>query len=161
MFMAAVVLFGAFTVITAMVGSYETLLSVRFCAGLGFGAALPNMMAIAAEISRPEKAASTAAIMFCGMPVGGGLSALVTQVLPSGFDWRVLFLMGGVLPILLVPALWKFMPETLSRAREGQPRSAGRDAGLAHPHRWRHPPTLPFDGPFFSPAVSRRRPRGQ
>lgn len=124
-FMAAVVLFGAFTVITAMVGSYETLLSVRFCAGLGFGAALPNMMAIAAEISRPEKAASTAAIMFCGMPVGGGLSALVTQVLPSGFDWRVLFLMGGVLPILLVPALWKFMPETLSRAREGQPRSAG------------------------------------
>ncbi len=116
-FIAAVALFGSFTLATAMVGSYEALLSVRFCAGLGFGAALPNMMAIAAEISRPEKAASTAAIMFCGMPVGGGMSALVTQVLPAGFDWRVLFLIGGVLPVLMVPALWKLMPETLSRAR--------------------------------------------
>jgi AAHS family 3-hydroxyphenylpropionic acid transporter len=124
-FMAAVALFGAFTVVTAMVGSYEALLTVRFSAGLGFGAALPNMMAIAAEISRPEKAASTAAIMFCGMPVGGGVSALVTQVLPAGFDWRVLFLMGGVLPILLIPALWKLMPETFSRKRDGQARAAG------------------------------------
>ena len=70
-FIAAVATFGTFTLITASSGSYEALLSVRFCAGLGFGAALPNMMAIAAEISRPEKAASTAAIMFCGMPVYG------------------------------------------------------------------------------------------
>jgi AAHS family 3-hydroxyphenylpropionic acid transporter len=115
-FIAAVAMFGAFTLITASVGSYESLLAVRFCAGLGFGAALPNMMAIAAEISRPEKAASTAAIMFCGMPVGGGISALVTQVLPPGFDWRVLFLIGGILPMLMIPALWRLMPETLSRA---------------------------------------------
>ena len=118
-FIAAVALFGVFTLLTAMVGSYETFLSVRFCAGLGFGAALPNMMAIAAEISRPEKAASTAAIMFCGMPVGGGLSALVTQLLPTGFDWRVLFLLGGILPMVMVPALWRLMPETLKRSSGG------------------------------------------
>jgi AAHS family 3-hydroxyphenylpropionic acid transporter len=115
-FMGAVALFGAFTLLTSLAGSYETFLSIRFCAGLGFGAALPNMMAIAAEISRPEKAASTAAIMFCGMPVGGGISALVTQLLPAGFDWRVLFLIGGVLPILMVPLLWRLMPETLVRS---------------------------------------------
>jgi AAHS family 3-hydroxyphenylpropionic acid transporter len=117
LFVAAVAVFGAFTVLTAAIKSYEMLLIVRFCAGLGFGAALPNMMAIAAEISRPEKAAFTAAVMFCGMPVGGGLSALVTQLLPAGFDWRVLFLMGGILPVILVPVLWKLMPETLVRAR--------------------------------------------
>ena len=120
-FIAAVALFGAFTLVTALAQSYETFLTIRFCAGLGFGAALPNMMAIAAEISRPEKAASTAAMMFCGMPVGGGISALVTQVLPAGFDWRVLFLIGGVLPILMIPALWRLMPETLTRAKAGQP----------------------------------------
>lgn len=124
-FIAAVALFGTFTLATAGAGSYEALLAVRFCAGLGFGAALPNMMAIAAEISRPEKAASTAAIMFCGMPVGGGMSALVTQVLPAGFDWRVLFLIGGVLPVLMVPALWKLMPETLSRPRVTQAPNVG------------------------------------
>jgi AAHS family 3-hydroxyphenylpropionic acid transporter len=119
-FMAAVALFGAFTLTTAAVKSYDMLLLVRFCAGLGFGAALPNMMAIAAEISRPEKAATTAAMMFCGMPVGGGLSALATQLLPAGFDWRVLFLLGGILPMIMVPLLWRLMPETLSRTAATQ-----------------------------------------
>jgi AAHS family 3-hydroxyphenylpropionic acid transporter len=120
-FIAAVATFGAFTLMTAAIKSYDMLLLVRFCAGLGFGAALPNMMAIAAEISRPEKAATTAAMMFCGMPVGGGLSALVTQLLPAGFDWRVLFLAGGVLPMILVPALWRLMPETLARREADAP----------------------------------------
>lgn len=111
----AVAAFGGFTLATAFAGSYETLLAVRFCAGLGFGAALPNLMAIASEISRPGKAASTAATMFCGMPVGGGLAALTTQLLPAGFDWRTLFFLGGVLPLLLIPALHWLMPETLAR----------------------------------------------
>jgi AAHS family 3-hydroxyphenylpropionic acid transporter len=113
--MGAVAAFGSFTLATAFAGSYEALLAVRFCAGLGFGAALPNLMAIASEISRPGKAASTAAVMFCGMPVGGGLAALTTQLLPAGFDWRTLFFIGGVLPILLIPALRWLMPETLVR----------------------------------------------
>jgi len=128
-FIAAVAIFGAFTLLTTLSGTYETLLAVRFCAGLGFGAALPNMMAIASEISRPEKAAFTAAAMFCGMPVGGGLSALVTQLLPHGFDWRELFLLGGILPLLLIPALLRLMPETLSRV--GGNRDRGASVGEA------------------------------
>ena len=115
-FIGAVAIFGTFTLLTAFVAKFDTLMVIRFCAGLGFGAALPNMMAIAAEISRPERAASTAAIMFCGMPVGGGLSALATQLLPAGFDWRTLFLLGGILPLILIPALTWLMPETLTRA---------------------------------------------
>jgi len=113
--LGAVALFGCFTLATSLAGSYHALLAVRFCAGLGFGAALPNMMAIAAEIGRPEKRASTAAAMFCGMPVGGGLAALTTQLLPADFDWRTLFILGGALPILLIPALLRWMPETLVR----------------------------------------------
>jgi len=84
--LGAVAMFGCFTLATAFAGNYHALLAVRFLAGLGFGAALPNMMAIAAEIGRPEKAALTAAAMFCDMPVGGRLSALVTQILPADFD---------------------------------------------------------------------------
>ena len=89
--MGAVAIFGASRWPRHLPATIDALLAVRFCAGLGFGAALPNMMAIAAEISRPDKAASTAAIMFCGMPVGGGLAALTTQLLPPDFDWRTLF----------------------------------------------------------------------
>ena len=141
-FMAAVALFGAFTLTTAAVKSYDMLLLVRFCAGLGFGAALPNMMAIAAEISRPEKAASTAAMMFCGMPVGGGLSAMATQLLPAGFDWRVLFLLGGILPMVMVPLLWRLMPETLSRESTSQASAPRSDVFSALFGEGRALPTL-------------------
>jgi AAHS family 3-hydroxyphenylpropionic acid transporter len=115
-FVAAVAIFGLFTLLTAYAGRFDVLLGIRFAAGLGIGAALPNMMAIAAEISRPEKAAFTAAMMFCGMPVGGGLSALATQLLPAGYDWRTLFLLGGILPLVLIPMLVWLMPETLPRS---------------------------------------------
>jgi AAHS family 3-hydroxyphenylpropionic acid transporter len=114
-FIAAVLIFGVFTLLTTLTSTFALLFAVRFCAGLGFGAALPNMMAVAAEISAPDKRAVTAAAMFCGMPLGGGTSALLTQVLPPDFDWRVLFIVGGAFPLLLAPALHFLMTETLQR----------------------------------------------
>jgi AAHS family 3-hydroxyphenylpropionic acid transporter len=110
----AVVTFGLFTFLTSLSGGFMALFLTRMLAGLGFGAALPNMMAVATEISSPSKRATTAAAMFCGMPVGGGLAALVTQILPAGFDWRVIFVIGGVLPLFVAVALYFFMRETLS-----------------------------------------------
>ena len=112
-FIGAVLTFGVFTLLTTVTSTFDGLFAMRFLAGLGFGAALPNMMAVAAEVSAPEKRASTAAVMFCGMPLGGGSSALLTQLLPPDFDWRILFIMGGILPLLLAPLLYFLMPETL------------------------------------------------
>jgi MFS transporter, AAHS family, 3-hydroxyphenylpropionic acid transporter len=112
-FIGAVATFGVFTLGVALANSFTMLFVLRFLAGVGFGGALPNMMAIATELSVPRKRAQTAAIMFCGMPIGGGFSALLTQMLPPDVDWRVLFVVGGVLPTLLVPALWLWMTETL------------------------------------------------
>lgn len=112
-FIGAVATFGAFTLGIALANSFTMLFMLRFLAGVGFGGALPNMMAMATELSAPGKRAQTAAIMFCGMPIGGGFAAVVTQILPPDMDWRALFVVGGVLPVLLVPALWLFMSETL------------------------------------------------
>lgn len=121
-FMGAVLTFGVFTLLMTMATGFTSLYALRFLAGLGFGAALPNMMAVAAEVSAPEKRASTAAAMFCGMPVGGGTSALLTQLLPPDFDWRVLFIVGGVFPLILAPAIHYLMPETLQRRADAAPR---------------------------------------
>ncbi len=114
-FMGAVTMFGAFTLATAFAGNFASLFIVRFLVGLGFGAALPNMMAVASEISRPERRTITAAAMFCGLPFGGGMSALLTQVFSPETDWRVLFYIGGALPLIIVPALYLWMAETLQR----------------------------------------------
>ena len=85
-FIGAVLTFGAFTLLTSSVASFETLFAVRLLAGLGFGAALPNMMAIAAEISASARQASTATTMFYGMPLNDRTSTLLTQLLPAEVD---------------------------------------------------------------------------
>ena len=114
-FMTSVATFGIFTLLTPLASSFEALFAARLFTGLGFGAVLPNLVAVAAEISPPNRRALTAATMFCGMPLGGATVALFTQLLPRDFDWRTLFYVGGLLPLVLVPAIYAFMPETLQK----------------------------------------------
>jgi MFS transporter, AAHS family, 3-hydroxyphenylpropionic acid transporter len=120
-FVAAVLLFGVFTLATAFSSTFAALFTVRFLAGLHFGAAFPIMMAVATEVSTAEKRTQTATVMFCGMPLGGGVSALLTQAF-AGLDWRLLFYVGGAVPILLTILLYQWMPETLQRDPRGQRR---------------------------------------
>lgn len=107
----AVAVFGAFTLATTFVPNFEVLFAVRLCVGLGFGAALANIVAIAAEVAPPGRRGATATMMFCGMPLGGGIVALIAALNPEQ-DWRTLFLIGGILPLLLVPALFFLLRET-------------------------------------------------
>lgn len=108
---ASVAAFGVFSIVTAYVQSFELLLLARLATGLGFGGAMPNLIAVATEISPPNRRAATVTMMFCGMPAGGATVALVARFAPD-IDWRMLFLIGGLLPILLVPVVHLFLPET-------------------------------------------------
>ena len=118
-FVGAVLLFGVFTLATAVSSTFAALFAVRFLAGLHFGAAFPIMMAVATEVSAAEKRTQTATAIFCGMPLGGGVSALLTQAF-AALDWRLLFYVGGAVPILLTILLCQWMPETLQRGARGQ-----------------------------------------
>jgi AAHS family 3-hydroxyphenylpropionic acid transporter len=113
---AAVLAFGAFTLATMFASGYESLFAIRMGAGLGFGGALSNLMAMAAEVGSPSKRSLIGAIMFCGMPVGGGAVALMSWLTPAQ-NWRMLFLVGGVLPLLIAPALALFLRETRKPAK--------------------------------------------
>ena len=108
---SSVIALGAFTLGTMFAFSYESLFAARIGAGIGFGAALPNLMAMAAEVSPSDKRGSTGAMMFCGMPVGGGTVALISWLTPNQ-NWRMLFLIGGLAPLLIAPVLMLFLRET-------------------------------------------------
>jgi AAHS family 3-hydroxyphenylpropionic acid transporter len=110
--LGSVACFGLFSIATAYAPDYGLLLAARFLTGLGFGGAMPNLIAIAAEISRPERRAATTSAMFCGMPAGGAAVALLTQLGGEALDWRVIFLIGGALPLLIAPIIAFVLPET-------------------------------------------------
>jgi len=109
---ASVVLFGIFSVATGLVDGYGPLLAVRIATGLGFGGAMPNLIAIATEISSPKRRAGTVTMMFCGMPAGGAAVALMARTFGAALDWRTIFFIGGALPLLLALAIVAFLPET-------------------------------------------------
>ncbi len=104
--------FGAFSLLTALAHGFEALAFARFATGLGFGAAMPNLIAIATEISPPHRRAATTTSMFCGLPAGGTLVALIASHGGPGLDWRTLFLIGGALPLVLAPVVALVLPET-------------------------------------------------
>jgi len=109
---AAAAAFGAFSLLTAMAHGFELLVVARFATGLGFGAAMPNLIAVATEISPPGRRAATTTSMFCGLPAGGVLVSLIASQGGAALDWRVLFLIGGGLPLLLAPVILLLLPET-------------------------------------------------
>lgn len=121
---AAVATFGVFTLMTMQASSFEMLFAARLLTGLGFGGALPNVMAIAADVAVERKRGSTAAMMFCGMPVGGSFVALLSWLGYQG-EWRPLFLIGGIIPLLLVPVLVFAMKETQKPERGAFSAKAG------------------------------------
>jgi AAHS family 3-hydroxyphenylpropionic acid transporter len=114
---ASVAWFGVFSILTATVRTGEMLLVLRVLTGVGFGGAMPNMIAVASEVTRPERRAATVSGIFVGMPAGGGVASLITLAvltgaLPKSFDWRLIYLVGGVVPLLLAPIAFALLPET-------------------------------------------------
>lgn len=108
---AAVLLFGCFSLLTAHAGSYATLLLARLATGLGLGAALPILIALSSEVADAQLKGIAVSLTYCGVPLGGAMAAL-TGVLGVGGDWRLIFYLGGVAPILVAGLLALLLRES-------------------------------------------------
>ncbi|MGZ0785976.1 3-(3-hydroxy-phenyl)propionate transporter MhpT [Pseudomonas saponiphila] len=106
----AVLLFGLFSLCTAYVESYSSLLLVRFMTGLGLGAALPNLIALCAEAVSEQRRGTAISVMYCGVPLGGALAAVVAMF--SSEHWQTTFIIGGLAPLLVVPLMAWLLPES-------------------------------------------------
>lgn len=107
----SVMLFGLFSIATALAWSFPTLLLARLMTGVGLGAALPNLIALTSEAAGPRFRGTAVSLMYCGVPIGAALAAAL------GFSglasaWQTVFWVGGVVPLLLVPMLVRWLPES-------------------------------------------------
>ena len=105
----ALIAFGVFSILTAWAGTFEHLLAMRFLTGVGLGGALPNLVAMAAESTTPERRGRAVAIMYAGVPLGGAIASGVAMM-GLHEDWQSIFLVGGILPLLLVVPLFLLLP---------------------------------------------------
>jgi AAHS family 4-hydroxybenzoate transporter-like MFS transporter len=111
--MATTAIFGAFTLLTPWADSLTTLMILRLLTGLGLGGAMPNIIALTAEYAPARSRATLISLMFCGFPLGAVLGGfLAARMIPS-LGWESTFWLGGALPLLLLPALFVWLPESI------------------------------------------------
>ncbi|MCX2975446.1 MFS transporter [Halieaceae bacterium IMCC8485] len=108
----SVIVFAVFTLLTGFVNSYDELLLLRFLTGLGLGGAMPNATALITEYVSSRQRNVAVAVIFLGMPIGGITGGLLASELIPVFGWPSLFFVGGIAPLLLVPILLLWLPES-------------------------------------------------
>lgn len=106
----ALAAFGIASIATIFATSVEALVVLRFLTGVGLGGALPNLVSIAAEAVGPERKGRAVALMYAGMPLGAAVASLIALMDLHGGDWRSIFLVGGLLPLILVPFIYLGLP---------------------------------------------------
>ena len=122
--LGSVLAFAVLTLAIAFVDSIEMLATLRFLAGVGLGGAMPNAATLASEyVPRRQRPFAVTLTIVC-IPLGGAIAGeLAARVIPA-YGWRMLFTIGGVIPIVLALVLWKVLPESpryLAKRRERWP----------------------------------------
>jgi len=109
----SVVLFGFFTLLTAFAQGVTDLMVYRLLAGIGLGGAMPNALALTGEYCPKRLRATLVIIMFCGFSLGSIVGGVIAATLLDSLGWRAVFLIGAILPMLLLPVLIVKLPESL------------------------------------------------
>lgn len=109
---ASVLLFGLFALITAWTHDATDMAVMRLLTGLGLGAAMPNTTTLLCEYVPGKHRSLLITIMFCGFSAGSALVGFAAAYLIPLHGWRSVLIMGGVLPLVLVPFLLLFLPES-------------------------------------------------
>lgn len=84
----------------------------RFLAGLGLGGALPNASALMAEYAPARSRSLVLAAVLVALPLGSLAGAELAARLVPEHGWRIVFEIGGVLPIALAVAMGLAVPES-------------------------------------------------
>jgi MFS transporter, AAHS family, 4-hydroxybenzoate transporter len=105
---------GVLTVACSFATAIAELELLRFSAGLGLGAAVPNAIALVAEYAPRRRRIGLVTLTFCGYPIGAAFGALIATQLSPRFGWPSVFQFGGITTLLLWPVLYRYLPESLT-----------------------------------------------
>lgn len=110
---ASVAAFGGFCLLSGLSNSLTTLVVLRFFTGVGLGAAMPNATALTSEYSPLRSRSLLITAMFCGFTLGSAGGGFIAAGLIPAFGWRSVLYAGGILPLLGIPLLLAWLPESV------------------------------------------------
>ena len=95
-----------------MVSTTLWLTVFRFITGLGIGGGIPTSIALLSDFSPVRRQGGLVMAMTCGVPVGNVLGGIAAARLLAPFGWPAIFVVGGIIPLILLPLLAFMLPES-------------------------------------------------
>ena len=110
--LVSVAFFGAASLCCGLADSPPTLGALRFLTGIGLGGAMPMSVTLSSEYAPRRHRSVLVTGMFCGLTLGSGLGGVLAAHIVNQWGWRPVLVLGGVLPLSLLPFLMVALPES-------------------------------------------------
>jgi len=107
------IFFGIFTWASVLAQDLQTLIWLRFIAGIGIAGVLAIATALVTEFAPSRVRATLFIVMFSGVTFGGGIPGIVAAQYMSTHGWQILFWVGGIAPILIGFLAMATLPESI------------------------------------------------
>jgi len=109
----SMLVFGSLTWGAAYATNLNQMFWLRLLAGIGIGGVIPNVIALNME-SAPRHLRATLALIAVGLvPLGGAIPGIVSIFLVPTQGWQILFLVGGITPIVISAVALFGLPESI------------------------------------------------
>ena len=104
---------GFSTLAMVFAANLQQLFVLRIVTGIGIGGLMPNTVSLTSELSPKRFRAMLIVLMFTGITLGAGTPSVITAWLVPQYGWQVLFLIGGIVPLLIAACLVFVLPESV------------------------------------------------
>ncbi|WP_155063591.1 MFS transporter [Paracoccus limosus] len=129
----AVAAFSITTLLCAFSHNWWQLAIWRFLAGFGLGGCLPTAIALVTEFSSGKAGKASTRVM-TGYHVGAVATALLGLALLPLFGWRSMFVAGALPGFILIPLMYRNLPESpaflLAKGRRAEAEAVAAAHGL-------------------------------
>lgn len=109
---------------SAITSSMAQLVAMRVITGVGVGGMLASLTTMVAEYSNDRHRQFAISVMQSGYPVGAIIAGVFSAYLLSHYDWRAIFVVGGVLSLAMIPIVAWRLPESVEFLFHRRPSNA-------------------------------------
>lgn len=113
--------FGSITLVSVYAETLTQLAILRGIAGLFMAAGLPMALALIAETTPERRRSTFIALSLAGYSSGSAASGGVAAWLIDLYGWESGFWIGGIVPLICIPLLLFFVPESIKFRAERNP----------------------------------------
>jgi benzoate transport len=146
--------YGVLMIGTALVKDINSLLWMRFLTGVALGGAMPAGIALVSEYAPTRLRSTMVTVAVSGFSIGGALGGVAASLLIQKFGWPAVFVVGGVVPVLIAPLLWLWLPESLPLVMGGKAGARPMAAVAKLAPAWRASSGAPEHIPGHAPVVA-------